>query len=247
MRRTGFTAEQRARGLARSRLVRTSRLETRPCRGGHPYVPMRDSRGWRRCLTCHNQRSRKNSARERAEKVARYGTHDLRRLKRHVTSPMACAQCGAAFERRTRREWPSEFRRRKYCSPACVAVAHQGNGGAMWRGGEIHTRGPGWIKRAETIRRRDGYCCQRCGRHQDENGGRRLSVDHIIPWRAFTDDQKDAANAPANLVSLCTPCHGWKTAHAEQRWLRGDVLDFKQYERAIRMPSASKFALQGQG
>lgn len=106
----------------------------------------------------------------------------------------------------------------------------------MYRGGEIRGRGKQWTKVAEAIRRRDNYVCQRCGKPQSENGGRKLSVDHIIPWRLFIDETE--ANADANLVSLCFVCHGWKTAYAEQRYLRGDVLDFKQFQQAIRLHSA---------
>lgn len=109
--------------------------------------------------------------------------------------------------------------------------------GSMFRGGRDRDRGRGWAKRAEKIRARDLYRCQRCGKSEEENG-QKLSVDHIIPWRVFED--KDAANVDANLTSLCKSCHSHKTSRAEQRWLRGDRHDFSGYVRAIRLLDAQE-------
>lgn len=150
-----------------------------------------------------------------------------------------CVQCGHAF-RRTR----AALRRvkRVFCSRACSARFYRGEHSAAWRGGSDPNRGPGWLKVAEEIRKRDGYCCQRCGKSQDENG-QKLSVDHIVPWRRF--ESVAQANHPDNLVSLCRTCHSWKTSRAEQKFLKGDVLDFRSYllsihvSRLERQPSAS--------
>lgn len=348
-----------------------------PCKGGHPYRPMRDKRGWLRCWTCHNARSAKVAARERLDRVARFGTGDLRTLRKKPWTPKMCPVCGSAFgakperiseflgqihcslrcaararsrpETRQRRppvvtghcdlcgesassgrnrcrrcylaavrhrcevcgrETPRRFcsrrcavahsprrrqshrcrecketflafpsSRRIFCSDACfraffarkakvadVVCAQCGRAfrrrlefirrvrrvfcsqECAWRfnsgrqspmsreGIRDRKRGSGWLRLAETVRKRDAHTCQRCGKTQAENR-RRLCVDHIIPWRLFPEDDKHAANDPKNLVSLCTACHSWKTAHAEQRWLRGDVLDFKAFERSIALPS----------
>jgi 5-methylcytosine-specific restriction endonuclease McrA len=54
--------------------------------------------------------------------------------------------------------------------------------------------GPGWPVLRASILARDGWTCQLCG-------GRATDVDHIVPRSAGgTDD-------PANLRSLCGPCH----------------------------------------
>lgn len=100
----------------------------------------------------------------------------------------------------------------------------------MFRGGRDRDRGPGWQRLAAQIRLRDGHRCRSCGRTEEENG-QRLSVDHIKPWRLFTD--KALANDPANLVAVCRFCHSRKTSRAEQRYLTGDRFDFVGYERAL--------------
>ena len=145
---------------------------------------------------------------------------------------VVCGQCGAKFKR-TRAA--IERTKRPVCSPECSRIQNSGNGSRRFRGGHDNDRGSGWVKLAESIRVRDGHICQRCGKTQEENV-RRLCVDHVIPWRLFTD--KAEANDPKNLISLCTSCHSHKTAGAEEKYLRGDVLDFKKYQAAISMKSA---------
>jgi len=150
-----------------------------------------------------------------------------------------CDQCGKPF-RRTR---AALMRNKKavFCSPLCFREYFQGPRHSAYRPGEgrhgVYIAG--WQKLSEQVRERDSHCCQRCGKPEMENGVK-LSVDHIIPWRVFEENEKNLANDPKNLVSLCRNCHGWKTSRAESRWLRGDVVDFKQYERAIALPTASR-------
>lgn len=66
----------------------------------------------------------------------------------------------------------------------------QGRGGRPWR------------RLAQSIKERDLYTCQKCGRVTQEG-----DVDHRIPLaRGGTDDQ-------SNLQYLCrSPCHADKTA-----------------------------------
>ncbi len=90
-----------------------------------------------------------------------------------------------------------------------------------------------WKARAERVRCRDGYRCRNCGKTQQENG-RRLSVDHILPRRWFADHVK--ADDPANLVSRCASCHGKKTAGAERKLLQGDVIGFQQHLKELGYP-----------
>lgn len=108
----------------------------------------------------------------------------------------------------------------------------------MHRDGENDSkRGPRWHARAESIRKRDGYRCRRCGKSQAENKTK-LSVDHIIPWRSFADPHEGEANDPANLVALCASCHSWKTTTAERAWLKGDMIGFKGYLRSLNISGA---------
>lgn len=147
-----------------------------------------------------------------------------------------CDQCGKPF----RRTAAALVRTKQhFCSKTCSNLFFCANASTMYRGGRDRTRGKGWIKLAEAVRRRDGYRCRSCGRTQEENG-QKLSVDHVIPWRMFAEQEKDLANALTNLASLCKWCHSRKTSRAEQKWLRGDVLDFKAYEKSLTITSASE-------
>lgn len=91
-------------------------------------------------------------------------------------------------------------------------------------------RGLGWLARAGSIRDRDGHSCRRCGKSEAENNGK-LSVDHVIPWRLFAN--KELANSPVNLVSLCRSCHSWKTSRAEKSYLVGDRHEWGLYIEAV--------------
>lgn len=141
-----------------------------------------------------------------------------------------CENCCAVFRRTAA---GVKRVRRTYCSRRCQKAHMVGELAPAWRGGSNPNRGAGWIKLAEQMRQRDGYTCQRCTKTQEDNG-ERLSVDHIVPWRLFAD--KSEANHPDNLISLCRECHGWKTHVAERQMLSGDMIQFEQYKRSIRMP-----------
>lgn len=140
-----------------------------------------------------------------------------------------CVACGVKVRRRVVRKTRAHI----FCSRACRIVYFIGKNHPCWRGERDPNRGSGWKRRAASVRKRDGYVCQRCGRTQEQNGGS-LDVDHIKPWRSFID--KDEANAPTNLVSLCKKCHCHKTSAIERAWLRGDVLAMQQYARAVKLP-----------
>jgi 5-methylcytosine-specific restriction protein A len=72
-------------------------------------------------------------------------------------------------------------------------------------------RGSAGIKDRESIKRRDGYMCQSCGRE-----GR--VVDHIVPlWSGGSDDK-------SNKQLLCIACHDVKTRReATQRAGAGQI------------------------
>ncbi len=56
-------------------------------------------------------------------------------------------------------------------------------------------------------------------------------VDHILPRRWFADPSE--ADDPANLISRCGSCHGKKTARAERKLLRGDIIAFQQHLKEL--------------
>lgn len=122
-----------------------------------------------------------------------------------------------------------------FCSPQCSRKHQVAEKSSGWRGGAVRGRGSMWHRIAEAIRVRDGHACRWCGKSQNDNK-RKLSVDHVRPWREF--DSEAEANDPLNLVSLCQICHG-KKQHLEGRWLRGDGLALQEYRRYVGIGSDS--------
>lgn len=196
-------------------------------------------------LTCRNKNIRMRSAvvriclfckqdflsRRRQYGPTRYCSTKCfyKNAKREAFKAVTCGHCGRAFTRRMRRRHQT----RHFCNVVCRGRFFSGENASSYRGDSDPNRGYKWVALAEKIRIRDCYVCQRCGKSQQDNK-QKLSVDHIRPWRSF--DDKDAANDPGNLVSLCRACHSEKTHAAEAAWLRGDVLAMKQYERSVRLP-----------
>jgi len=65
-----------------------------------------------------------------------------------------------------------------------------------------------WDERGERVKNADGDRCVVCGRtreEQVEEFGTGLSTHHIVPKRLF--DNRDVADAPENLVTVCSECH----------------------------------------
>jgi hypothetical protein len=92
---------------------------------------------------------------------------------------------------------------------AKISAALIGKNHPNWLGGRTFFRrssyrGPGWKSLAEKVRKRQGYCCKRCGISQFEKG-QALDVNHIEPWFNFTETRK--ANRLSNLEALCRSCH----------------------------------------
>lgn len=86
-----------------------------------------------------------------------------------------------------------------------------GEKASNWKGGAAKFYGPNWRKQSRAARKRDGYCCQSCGKSQVELG-RALDVHHITPFKSFQyvpgeNDNYIQANRLDNLISLCMRCH----------------------------------------
>ena len=137
-----------------------------------------------------------------------------------------CSQCGCEFQRGAALIKRSA---RAFCGHRCAAIGNRGEGNPLFRGLRSGYRGAGWSELSELIRVRDDHSCRRCGARQETK--RKFPVDHLIPWRTFED--KVAANDPSNLVTLCAPCHSWKTLTAERLYLKGDVVAFERFTRSI--------------
>ena len=67
---------------------------------------------------------------------------------------------------------------------------------------------------------RDGYRCIRDGVPIQGERGLDWVLHHRRP-RAMGGTRRADANSPANLVSLCAPCHGHIESHREEATARG--------------------------
>lgn len=110
----------------------------------------------------------------------------------------ACRWCGASFETA-----PSHDA--IYCNRGCrfdhMRVDPTLSG--TYKGGRVPYYGANWTKQRRLARQRDGNTCQRCGLHRERPA---LHVHHLRPLRDFAGDWS-TANALANLITLCRPCH----------------------------------------
>ena len=102
-----------------------------------------------------------------------------------------------------------ENRKSSFCSSKCKHEARSqamiGERNHNYKGG--HTSfyyGRGWRKLAYSIRLRDNFTCQKCGKRTTER--KKLHVHHITKFREFKGDTVQA-NQESNLVALCTQCH----------------------------------------
>lgn len=118
-----------------------------------------------------------------------------------------CYFCGNKFEKK-----PSTIKNWNFCSESCMAECYSSTGlfagpnSPTWQGGDISYYGPNWRRQRNLARKRDGYTCQDCGKSEQEYG-RELSVHHLIPYRKFDGNWKEA-NKLSNLICLCeSPCH----------------------------------------
>ena len=86
-----------------------------------------------------------------------------------------------------------------------------GSNNPSWQGGiseQLYSED--WTETLrESIRQRDSYICQLCGKHQEQDRVL-FSVHHI--------DYNKENNDPKNLITLCVSCHG-KTGFNRNKWM----------------------------
>lgn len=114
-----------------------------------------------------------------------------------------CQGCGAAF---TLADWRVRKGEGQFCSMACRdRGAHTARRDPP--GIRLTSRYYGWSWREaqRLARERDG-CCMDCGATPSDLG-RALAVHHIVPFKHYGIRRHPEANALANLVALCQPCH----------------------------------------
>lgn len=100
-----------------------------------------------------------------------------------------------------------------------LSISNSGENGSNWRGGINFEPYDYMFNRRlkEQIRKRDGYLCQLCSKHQKQlfkktKNGKikyKLIVHHI--------DYNKKNSISSNLISLCNPCHG-KTGLDRRHW-----------------------------
>jgi len=101
----------------------------------------------------------------------------------------------------------------RHHTPATIEKI-SGEKGYNWRGGiSFEEYSTAWTEALkESIRKRDKYSCQLCGKKQEdllEKLQKKLAVHHI-------DYDKKNLNTE-NLISLCRSCHG-KTNYKREEW-----------------------------
>lgn len=130
----------------------------------------------------------------------------------HNSVSVPCSACGKML---TRQPYRLRYYKEQFCNTTCMGnwqSQHRvGHSSYSWKGGKVYYYGPNFQQQARSARKRDGYCCRKCGIHQSKLG-KKLDVHHITPFRKFgyihgKNDNYLKANALANLVSLCAKCH----------------------------------------
>lgn len=114
---------------------------------------------------------------------------------------LRCPSCEKTFSA------PTYEPRRRYCSMKCKVGHYKGAVSPLYRG-KLKARGQNWPRMKRLVLRRDEYHCSDCNISRDElrrTKKRVLEVHHLRPVRFFVD--KEAANDPSNLITLCYKCH----------------------------------------
>ena len=116
-----------------------------------------------------------------------------------------------------------------FCSRSCAGVASRRNEGEGPVGRRGY-RGAKWKEISGLVRLRDDNKCRNCGDVWSGTGNA-WPVDHVRPWRTFSD--LALANHPDNLVLLCHSCHSRKTHSIERMALGGDWSILKKWAEAV--------------
>lgn len=132
----------------------------------------------------------------------------------HNSGKTCCAKC--------QYEWNSnnEVRKEK------ISLKFRGSLHPNWRGGShnMSSRGDGWVRLRNSIKKRDNYKCLHCGmtdKECKEKYNCSLNVNHIKPFHQF-GGKTMLANKPINLESLCKSCH----TKADAKWRRENSVQY---------------------
>lgn len=86
------------------------------------------------------------------------------------------------------------------------------------------------------VRQRDDFTCMNCG-----NAG--YEVDHIVELAEFSGIEKNQANLPSNLQTLCRECHLEKT----NRYRREAAIETNYHDRSISARARKKQRMRKRG
>lgn len=122
---------------------------------------------------------------------------------------LTCDHCDRPFERSQQAITSDHVFCTSECQYRWASEQFTGSGHPNWKGGGNADYGPGWRRARELALRRDRYTCVICG-CDSEDLGRNPDVHHIVPVRAFVENEATTirdAHYLENLVSLCIGCH----------------------------------------
>lgn len=112
------------------------------------------------------------------------------------------------------------------------------------RSGNHPNRSPGtttaWAKQRARVKRRDRHACRRCGvKERKINGRSNLQVHHV------NGGGIDTPTADADLLTLCSRCHGVAQAELREQALRSSRIGQSRVARAeSRTLRATRAALR---
>jgi hypothetical protein len=139
---------------------------------------------------------------------------NLRKPQNYVT--LNCEWCGKEytihkiFINRTHKNGTKTTSR--FCSMECISqyrseIMKGENNPQYIDGNSINNldRGENWLSQRRKALKRDFHTCKICGTGYNSDGII-IDVHHIIPYRLFNGDYKEA-NKLSNLITLCRKCH----------------------------------------
>lgn len=129
----------------------------------------------------------------------------------------ACKVCGGLFFVR-----PCDLHKRSVCNKqVCKDESRLGEFASAWRGGKSYRRSGKVVSWRNSVLKRDGYQCVKCGCKVG------LTADHIKPWALYKELRYEVSNGQ----TLCEDCHRlrMKEFYAERKALEAQGL----YKREV--------------
>lgn len=110
-----------------------------------------------------------------------------------------------------------------------------GNSHRIVRGKYTGTK-EGWRALSEKVKKRDGYCCRKCGitKAAARARGDFLETDHIVPI------SRGGTDAPHNLWTLCSTCHSKRPGHKHLQKRRASNANPQKSSSGYRIGSLSR-------